>query len=278
MSILERPPLPGGKEEMAVGAEPAPVAPEEVPPEPGTVPTPESVGGELESASGTEGRAPRRPRGGLVRWILGDLVALVVLGGATAGIIAYTHNTSTTVTSQSGLVEGMLDGVTAPVAGTVVQAPALPLVRVRKGEALFAIQTASGSTVTVTAPESGQLSSVTTSVGSVVSPGTVLGTVTPNRRFVVVALVSEDEIRKVKVGDRATIRFTEDPGASFTGRVQTIWPQSAQTYLGSSLLTSAAAAFIKQTQLMPVVVSLPYEPHGIAVAESAEVQIDVGNG
>jgi len=279
MSALERPPLSGAQAELAVGAEPVPAAaPEEGPAEPGAAPTPEGVGGDLEGEAGAQSRASGRRRGGLARWIVGDLVALVVLGGATAGIVAYTHSTSTTVSSQSGLVEGMLDGITAPVSGTVVEAPALPLGRVRKGEVLFAIQTVTGATVKVTAPESGQLASVTTSVGSAVAQGAVLGSVTPNGRFVVVALVSEDRIRKVRVGDKATIQLTEDPGASFTGHVQSIWPQSAQTYLGSSLLTSAAAAFIKQTQLMPVVVSLPYEPHGIAVGESAEVQIDVGNG
>lgn len=243
-----------------------------------------------EPASGTSsppGRETRRPVGrdpgtgqrwSMGRWILTDLgVAVVLAGGIWAGI-AVTHGTTTGIASQSALVEASLSGIQAPTAGMVVSAPSLALGAVRPGEALFAIRTPSGVVTDVRSPLAGQVASLGTTRGAMVTAGQTLATITPAGRFRVVAMVSEDEIRKVKVGDRATIRLPEDPGGRFTGRVLGIWPQSAQTYLGSSLLTSAAAVFIKQTQLLPVVVSLPFSPHGIAAGESAEVTIHVANG
>ncbi len=213
-----------------------------------------------------------------VRWILTDLIALVALSGVAAGVLVWAHAQGTTVASQSALVEAPLDGLSAPVSGTLVEAPPLPLKAVNRHTVLFRIRTASGRTVSVRSPVSGQLASMGARLGDVLSAGQMLGTITPNAKWTVVAMVPEGSIRRVKVGDRATLRLMEDPGTTFQGHVLRIWPQSAQTYLGSSLLTAAAAVFIKQTELLPVVVSLPYRPQGLAVGESAEVQIHVANG
>lgn len=226
------------------------------------------------------GGHPGGGRGGssVGRWILTDVVIAAVIAGGVWAAVGLTQGKTASLPSQSALVETALDGITAPVAGEVVDAPALAFGPVRSGEALFEIRTSSGSLTEVRSREAGQIASLGATLGAVVTAGQTLATITPAGRFQVVAMISEDQIRKVKVGDSATVRLPEDPGGTFTGRVLGIWPQSAQTYLGSSLLTSAAAVFIKQTQLLPVVVSLPYSPHGIAVGESAEVQIHVANG
>lgn len=225
-------------------------------------------------------RKAARGHGGHSAWrfILMDAVALAVVGGAVWGVFALTHGKGATLASQSALVEASLEGLTAPVAGRVVQAPTLASAAVHKGQVLFRIRTASGTTTAVRAVGGAQIASLGVLAGSVVTPGQTLATLTPNGRFQIVAMISEDVVRNVRVGASATVRLQEDPGATFAGRVQAIWPQTAQTYLGSSLLSSAAAVFIKQTQLVPVAVSLPYSPHGIAVGESAEVQIHVANG
>jgi multidrug resistance efflux pump len=135
-----------------------------------------------------------------------------------------------------------------------------------------------GRSAVVRAPVAGTLAAVLAPVGTAVSAGETLAVLVPARRMEVVAMVSEDQIRLVHVGDTATVALASDPGHTIDGRVLAIWPLTAQTYIGQSGVPAPPAEeFLKQTALVPVAVSLDAMPSGTVSGGSAEVTIDVGS-
>jgi len=219
------------------------------------------------------GRPPARPW----RWLVVDLALLVVLGGAAAGAVALSHGGATRVSSRSAVVARPAQVISAPVAGTVTGAPGVTGSAVRRGQVLFRIAAVTGGQASVPAPVSGSLASLAAVPGATVAAGQTLATVVPDGRMEVVAMVSEDAIRRVRVGQQATITLPVDPGVTLHGRVLAVWPQTAQAYIGQSgIPTPPAQEFLKQTALVPVAVSLDRTPRSLATGESAEVTIDVG--
>ncbi len=245
-----------------------------------------SVASEPEAGRDSAGpeavEAPRRRgQGSLGRWLLIDLILLLVLGGAGASVVAVANASATQVTSQSAVVAMASLPVAAPVAGTVAGAPVRAGGRVARGASLFTIRTAgsTGSSHVVRAAAAGTLSSILVPVGSTVSAGEALGVVLPTGAMEVVAMVSESSIRHVHPGQLAHTRLAADPGILVRGRVLAIWPLSAQTYIGrSGMPAPPAQEFLRQTALVPVAISLDRQPRGLASGESAEVTIDVSGG
>lgn len=237
-----------------------------------------TVDGMIKIADEATPGAPPRPRA--LRWLVIDLVILVVLGGAGAGVVAISHNGTTEVSSQSAVVVATSAAVTAPIAGTVTRAPARAGGRVLDGKTVFALAPARGGNVEdVPAPETGTVASVLTPPGSVVSAGETLAVLVPRNPMEVVAMVSEDDIRHVARGQSADITLPVDPGTVLHGHVLAIWPETAQTYIGASGVPAPPAQeFLKKTALVPVAISLKTSPPALASGESAEVTIHVGNG
>jgi multidrug resistance efflux pump len=211
------------------------------------------------------------------RWLGLDLAVAVVLAGAGGGLVALAHQGATTVVSQSAVVTTALWPVTAPATGTVATVDAALGQRVRAGAVLATLALAGGGTKDLTAPTAGTVAALEAVPGERVAAGTSVATVVPAGRMEVVAMVAEQAIRHVHIGQSATVSLAVDPGHSLDGRVRAIWPQSAQAYIGQTGMPAPPAQeFLKQTALVPVAVSLDGEPAGLAVGESAEVTIHVG--
>lgn len=224
--------------------------------------------------------APAPPRPRRLSWLLVDAGLLVLLGGAGAAVVASAHAQATAVVSQSAVVVAPSRWVTAPAAGTVSQvAPAaVDGASVARGQRLFTLSTAAGSDVGVDAPTAGTLAQVAVAPGQSVAAGSPLATLVPWGAMRVVAMVPETRVRDVHVGQKATVVLPADPGAAFDGRVLAIWPQTAQAYIGQvGMPAPPAQEFLKQTALVPVLVSLGGQPRGLAAGESAEVTIHVGS-
>lgn len=78
--------------------------------------------------------------------------------------------------------------------------------------------------VTINAPMSGVIDAHNVVVGQAVEPNTVLFHISDRSQVAIVARVYEEDIAKIKTGQKARVRVLSDPKQVFTGKVTTIDP------------------------------------------------------
>jgi RND family efflux transporter, MFP subunit len=78
--------------------------------------------------------------------------------------------------------------------------------------------------VTISAPMSGVIDARNAVVGQAVEPNTVLFHISDRSQVIVVARVYEEDIGKIKTGQKARVRVLSDPKQVFTGKVTLIDP------------------------------------------------------
>ena len=100
--------------------------------------------------------------------------------------------------------------------------------RVRVGQRLVLVQSRlvgdPPPSVTISAPMSGVIDARNVVVGQAVEPNTVLFHISDRSQLIVVARVYEEDIGKIKTGQKARVRVLSDPKQVFTGKVTLIDP------------------------------------------------------
>lgn len=118
------------------------------------------------------------------------------------------------------------------------------------------------SYATITAPFDGQLNKIKLNVGSLVTPGTEIVTVTPRSQPYVIAHLKETQLKNVQSGQSVAISVDAFPDMTFSGVVRDIGAQSS----GESALIPAdnsSGNFTKVVQRIPVYISLLSEQSAI---------------
>ncbi|MDN0010944.1 HlyD family secretion protein [Providencia stuartii] len=118
------------------------------------------------------------------------------------------------------------------------------------------------SYATITAPFDGQLNKIKLNVGSLVTPGTEIVTVTPRSQPYVIAHLKETQLKNVQSGQSVAISVDAFPDMKFSGVVRDIGAQSS----GESALIPAdnsSGNFTKVVQRIPVYISLLSEQSAI---------------
>ncbi len=99
---------------------------------------------------------------------------------------------------------------------------------VRTGQRLVLVQSRlvgdPPPSVTINAPMSGVIDARNVVVGQAVEPNTVLFHISDRSQVIVVARVYEEDIAKIKTGQKARVRVLSDPKQVFTGKITTIDP------------------------------------------------------
>jgi membrane fusion protein (multidrug efflux system) len=103
----------------------------------------------------------------------------------------------------------------------------------------------------VTAPIDGQLSSVRLQEGQFVQPGQALFYLVNTKEKWVIANFKETQLKKMKVGQKVTIKADAYPDESFEGTITTFSPATGARF---SLLPpdNATGNFVKTIQRLPV--------------------------
>jgi membrane fusion protein (multidrug efflux system) len=128
----------------------------------------------------------------------------------------------------------------------------------------------------VVAPASGWLSRMTLQPGTLVEMGTPLFAIVKDDQWVVNANFKEIDLARVRLGQKATIRFDMYPDQVFNGIVEGISMASGSAFAMLSP-DSATGNWVKVPQRFPVRIKItsPIAPeHSLRVGASAEVTVD----
>lgn len=103
----------------------------------------------------------------------------------------------------------------------------------------------------VTAPINGQLSTVKLQIGQFVQPGQALIYLVDTSKKWVVANFKETQLKKMKIGQRVSLKIDAFPGVVFEGVIETFSPATGSKF---SLLPAdnATGNFVKTIQRLPV--------------------------
>ncbi|WP_369427132.1 HlyD family secretion protein [Providencia sp. PROV236] len=110
------------------------------------------------------------------------------------------------------------------------------------------------SYATIIAPFDGQLNKVKLNIGSFVTSGTEVVTVTPNKQPYIIANLKETQLKNVHTGQAVSVKVDAFPDVLFSGVVRDIGAQSS----GESALIPAdnsSGNFTKVVQRIPVYIS-----------------------
>ncbi|HGN1706451.1 TPA: HlyD family secretion protein [Providencia rettgeri] len=111
------------------------------------------------------------------------------------------------------------------------------------------------SYATIVAPFDGQLNKIKLNIGSLVTSGTEIVTITPNKQPYVIANLKETQLKNVYAGQDVAVTVDAFPDSIFKGIVRDIGAQSS----GESALIPAnnsSGNFTKVVQRIPVYISL----------------------
>lgn len=229
--------------------------------------------------AGTPGvaRSPRRA-GRLVAIVLG--VGLVV-GASAAAYLMWDDQHF--VRTDNASVAGDVVTVSSPASGKLLSWTARVGQTVRSGTLLGAVRvegaTAVGATATyldVKAPAAGVVVQTTGIAGQLVSPGAPLAVIADVADLWVTANVNEQDVHRLRVGQRVDVSIDALPGVRVGGSIQAI-AQATQSTFSLLPTSNSGGQFTKVSQLVPVKIRLDPESMaaGLAVGESAEVTIHV---
>lgn len=234
---------------------------------------------------------PRRARRrSLIRLLLPVLAVLAVLAG---GLLAYRwwYDSTHFVTTDNAQVAGRLVQVGTLTAGRVasvrfdvgaavnrddivatVNAPVL-VGTTSNGANRFEYRNTDDSLVDIRSPVSGIVVATNATAGDSVPVGQSILTVVDPQQLWVSANIDETQVRKLRIGQRATVHF-DAQDVDLEGQVAAITPASAGTF---SLLPTQnySGNYTKVTQLVPVKIVLDRTDPGLMIGTSVEVRIRV---
>jgi membrane fusion protein (multidrug efflux system) len=167
---------------------------------------------------------------------------------------------------------------TAPIEAQIKAAHAateLAHARVAANEAALALARLQLSYTTVVAPESGWISRLMAHPGQLLSPGSPVGELVPEKTYVV-ANFKETQIGDMRPGEAADVSIDAFGGRTFAGKVESL---SAGTGARFSMLPAdnASGNFVKVVQRVPVRIELDALPGDIVLRAglSADVTVHV---
>lgn len=236
---------------------------------------------------------PSRSRTGRTIWIsLGVLLLAAIVVGGYFGY-QYLDSTTNYVSTNNAEVVDPSVPVGSLNAGRIASLAVGIGARVRQGDVLARIEvpsvvgtlpngapnlefdgTAAGF-VDVRAPIDGIVIAVPSAPGQMVSQGQTLVTLMDPSRAWITANVDENDIAKVRVGQTAQV-YIPAVNATFTGRVQTITPATAASFLPTPF-TNATGDFTQVDQLVPVNIELQSPGTILYPGASAVVTIKVSS-
>ncbi len=245
-----------------------------------------------------------RPRGGPRRRVVGAVLALALVGGASLAYY-YRYQRVHYVGTEDAKVEADLVPVTPQVPGKLTRWTAAEGDQVEEGQVLGTVDPGPGvggvsaagagptpgapgltslggdplaqaaDRASIRAPAAGVLVRTTAVPGAPVAPGQPLAYLADLRRLYVVANVEETRIALVRVGQEVDVRTDAYPGVSLQGRVRSLGLATTGTF--SLLPLQSGGSFTKVVQRVPVKVELVSPPAGVRLLPglSATVRIHV---
>ncbi len=238
---------------------------------------PPASGPDATSASRPPARSPGRSRR-LVAIILG---LGVVVGVSIAAYLVWDDEHF--VRTDDAAVAGNVVDVSPAVAGKLLSWNAHVGQTVRAGTLLGAIRVegaavpgAPAAYVDVKAPAAGVVVQTTAVAGQLVAPGAPLAVVADVADLWVTANVNEQDVHRLRLGQRVDVSVDALPGVRLSGSVEAI-AQATQSTFSILPTSNSGGQFTKVSQLVPVRIRLDPEAMaaGLAVGESAEVTIHV---
>lgn len=183
---------------------------------PGAVPSAFAHGGEIEVGGGARGPVQ----------ISASQQKAIALQLASAGLRPL--STELNLNGEVQLLPDRQADVSLRISGQIKELYARLGDRVRAGQRLAQVQSRlvgdPPPSVTINAPMSGVIDARNVVVGQAVEPNTILFHISDRSQLAVVARVYEEDIGKIKVGQKAHIRVLSDPKQVFTGKVTLIDP------------------------------------------------------
>ncbi|PWI58649.1 HlyD family secretion protein [Sulfoacidibacillus thermotolerans] len=182
--------------------------------------------------------------------IIGILAVLVILIGGGW----YAYQQMNYVKTADASIQGTVVPLTSPGDGTLQNWNLAVGDTVSKDAVIGKVNGLTG-TVDIHAPISGTVVQDNAVNNEVVVPGEPLGYIVNMNNLQIVANVQETEINNVKVGKSVDITINAYPNTSFSGTVTQIGGSSTVVAQGVPN-TSLSGAFNKQTQRVPVYISI----------------------
>lgn len=231
-----------------------------------------------------EGAGPAPPSGrrGPARRVIAVVLGVGLTVAAAAGAYLVWDDEHFVRTDNAG-VAGNVVTVSAPAGGTLLAWNARVGQTVRPGTLLGTVRmegaTAVGATATyldVKAPAAGVVVQTTGVAGQLVNPGAPLAVVADVADLWVTANVNEQDVHRLRIGQRVDVSIDALPGVRVAGSVEAI-AQATQSTFSLLPTSNTGGQFTKVSQLVPVKIRLDPESMaaGLAVGESAEVTIHV---
>lgn len=171
--------------------------------------------------------------------------------------------------SLSRMMPLITTGQIAPAEGDALQA------HVEQATAALEIAKYNLEQTTVTAPADGILAEVNVRVGDAVTQGISLFALVEQNEFWVEANFKETQLKRIRIGQPATIKVDMYPDHTFTGIVQSINPGSGSPF---SLLPpeNATGNWVKVTQRVPlhILITNPEPRYPLLIGTSAVACVD----
>ncbi|MBE3556978.1 MAG: efflux RND transporter periplasmic adaptor subunit [Firmicutes bacterium] len=226
------------------------------------------------------------------RWIVLNVIIVVVLVGLAFGAWYYINNAQNYLSTDNANIDGTPIQVVAPVAGTITKWNATEGKTFNKGDELGEIETqAAGATaaaggqgrsasaapatqtVPIEAPQSGTVADNKAVVNTFVAPGTPLATLYDLNHLFVTARIKETVISDVKVGQDVDIYVDAFPGTTLSGKVEEIGYTAAS--VGSLLpQNNTTGNYQKVTQVIPVRISIS-DQQGLRIVPGMNVTVRI---
>ncbi len=110
-------------------------------------------------------------------------------------------------------------------------------------------------------------------VGEVVSPGMQVAIVADTNHMYIKANVEEDQVNRIKEGQKVSVQIDAYPGVAFTGYVESIG-EASQSAFSETVSFNTSGTFTKVTQLIPVKIDVAgTEGYKLRLGYNATVKI-----
>ena len=243
---------------------------------PGAAPLPAVPAAVATAPAGATMAAPVREGPNPRRLFLINGLALLVLLLIALAIYYLWHQGYYFYSTDDATVSGNVVSVAAPAPGTVQKIYHSLGSTISAGNAVATVSTATGKTLALTSPINGTIINEGATPGEVLPAGQPLAQVVDLNRLAITAYVEESHISDVHPGQGVDVTVDAIKSITFHGSVTRILPATAGTFSALPTTDYASGNFTKVTQRVPVEVTLDgYQGHTLYPGESASVTVHI---
>lgn len=204
--------------------------------------------------------AKERSRLSYSRFLVINVIVLVVVVAAGVFVYNYVSNVQSYVSTDNANIDGIQVSVVAPATGVLISWDGVVGTTAHQGDVIGQIQPVPGPTglskpVAITAPQDGTVVVSGAVPNTFVVPGTPLAITYNLQSLFVTARVQETDINNVKTGQTVDINVDAFPNTTLTGTVAQIGYAASSVF---SILppSNTTGNYQKVTQVIPVMIKI----------------------